>query len=144
MTSTSSTDLHHHHGVPAPKGFFSFDTIVENIQAADVVISHAGVGSVLCAIRAGHTPVLFPRLKRYNEAVDDHQVELAEALADRGTAVVAWTADDLSAAVASAPPSGAGKAVQPNTLIEAVRATIISGRTLDLAALQRALVGNAT
>jgi UDP-N-acetylglucosamine transferase subunit ALG13 len=67
------------------------------------VISHAGVGSIICALRAGHVPVIFPRLKRYGETVDDHQAELAEALASRGDVRVAWTGAELVEAVATAP-----------------------------------------
>ena len=89
-------DLYVQHGPAEPPPharaveFLPFEKIVDNIARADVVISHAGVGSILCAIRAGHTPVIFPRLKRYNETVDDHQAELAQALSEQGSAVVAW------------------------------------------------------
>ena len=126
-------DLYVQHGPAQPPPhtraveFLPFDKIVDNITKADVVISHAGVGSILCAVRLGHTPVIFPRLKRYNEAVDDHQAELAEALSERGSAVVAWTAEDLPGAVAVAPPRGAQRSLRAHTLIDAVRATILSG-----------------
>lgn len=107
--------------------FLPFDSIVENMVKADVVISHAGVGSILCAIRAGHTPVIFPRLKRYRETVDDHQAELAEVLAEQGSAVVAWNAEDLFDAVAAAPPRAAERVLRSGGLIDAVRASILSG-----------------
>ena len=123
--------------------FLPFEKIVENIATADVVISHAGVGSILCAVRAGHTPVIFPRLKRYNETVDDHQAELAAALSEQGSAVVAWSAVDLLDAVAAAPARGAGRAHLPNTLIDAVRAMIHSGPTLGRTSLRRPRVGSA-
>ncbi len=107
--------------------FLPFDSIVENIVKADVVISHAGVGSILCAIRAGHTPLIFPRLKRYREAVDDHQAELAAALAEQGSAVVAWTAEELLDAVAAAPLRATEKVLRSSRLVDAVRASILSG-----------------
>jgi UDP-N-acetylglucosamine transferase subunit ALG13 len=44
------------------------------------VVCHAGDGSILAAVRAGHVPVVLPRLARYGEAVDDHQLELAAHL----------------------------------------------------------------
>ena len=80
-------------GIP----FLPFDDVMAKIQAADIVVSHAGVGSILCTIRAGHTPVIFPRLKRFRETVDDHQEELAEALARQGSAIVARSGDRPSA-----------------------------------------------
>jgi UDP-N-acetylglucosamine--N-acetylmuramyl-(pentapeptide) pyrophosphoryl-undecaprenol N-acetylglucosamine transferase len=62
--------------------------------AADVVVSHAGVGNALVALRAGKCPLIVPRRKRFGEHVDDHQAELAAWLAERGLAV-ACEADDL-------------------------------------------------
>lgn len=64
-------------------------------RSADVVIAHAGVGSALTALGAGACPVMVPRRHRYGEHVDDHQVQVARALADRGLAS-AVEADELS------------------------------------------------
>jgi UDP-N-acetylglucosamine--N-acetylmuramyl-(pentapeptide) pyrophosphoryl-undecaprenol N-acetylglucosamine transferase len=55
--------------------------------AADLVIAHAGVGSALLALEAGHCPVLLPRRRRHGEHADDHQTQLAGELAARGMAV---------------------------------------------------------
>lgn len=56
------------------------------MQAADLVVAHAGVGSALTALRAGAFPVLVPRLAQFREHVDDHQLQVGRALADRGLA----------------------------------------------------------
>lgn len=61
----------------------------EAVEAADVVVTHAGVGSVLMALRAGRCPVVVPRLGSLGEHIDDHQVEFARRLADRGLVVLA-------------------------------------------------------
>ncbi len=105
--------------------FLPFDRLMDSITEADVVITHAGVGSILCAIRAGHTPVIFPRLKRYHETVDDHQAELARALAARGSAIVFWSAEEITDAVARAPRHHAGWDPHPEQLVEAVRASLM-------------------
>jgi UDP-N-acetylglucosamine transferase subunit ALG13 len=65
------------------------------IREADVVISHAGVGSAPVALDEGKVPVFLPRLRRRREHVDDHQVEVAAMLARRDL-VVAVDPDDLS------------------------------------------------
>lgn len=124
-------ELHLQHGPAEPPicaasyPFLSLDEIVEQIGLADVVVTHAGVGSILCALRSGHTPIVFPRLKRYSEAVDDHQAELADALAERGTVLVARTPDELLGAIASVPTrqTVVGRSTSP--LTQAVRATIL-------------------
>ena len=96
---------------------------------AEVVISHAGVGSILCALpRRTHAGDLSAS-QALRETVDDHQAELAEALAERGSAIVAWKAEDLLDAVELFRDA---REVRPNRLVAAVRATILSGRTLEL------------
>ncbi|MDV6011225.1 glycosyltransferase [Haloechinothrix sp. LS1_15] len=59
------------------------------LRAADIVVCHAGTGSMRAALDAGHLPVVAPRLASAGEAGDDHQRELAAELARRGLAMVA-------------------------------------------------------
>jgi UDP-N-acetylglucosamine--N-acetylmuramyl-(pentapeptide) pyrophosphoryl-undecaprenol N-acetylglucosamine transferase len=65
------------------------------VEAADVVVSHAGIGSALMAFDSGRLPVLVPRLRRHGEHVDDHQEEVADELARRGLAI-STSAESLS------------------------------------------------
>ena len=57
------------------------------IAQADLVVAHAGVGSALAALEAGHCPVLVPRLHEAGEHVDDHQRLIASDLHRRGLAI---------------------------------------------------------
>jgi beta-1,4-N-acetylglucosaminyltransferase len=91
-------------GAARTNAFMQFPEMIESMEAADVVVCHAGAGSILCALRAGHTPVVVPRLKRYQETVDDHQVEFSRALAAEGKVIAVEDLDALGVAVASAPP----------------------------------------
>ena len=43
------------------------------IAAADVVVSHSGIGSAIATLEAGRCPLLVPRERRFGEHVDDHQ-----------------------------------------------------------------------
>lgn len=60
----------------------------ENIEWADLVILHAGVGSALNILDRGKVPVLLVREASRGEHVDDHQAQIAKALSDRNLAVV--------------------------------------------------------
>jgi len=51
---------------------------------ADIVITHAGVGSILKLLEEGISPIVMPRRKYRGEHVDDHQMQVAGALARRG------------------------------------------------------------
>lgn len=61
--------------------FLAYDGVAELMRSARVVVAHAGAGSALTALLNGRRPVVVPRLRAYDEAVDDHQVEFAGRLA---------------------------------------------------------------
>lgn len=63
--------------------------LVAAINAADVVVTHAGAGSLALTLQAGKVPVFVPRRARFDEQLDDHQVELARWADGRGLAVTA-------------------------------------------------------
>lgn len=75
--------------------FLDMEAFARRIAAARLVLCHAGAGSVLHALVAGKTPLVMPRRKRFDEAVDDHQDEFAEALARAGRVRVVESAGDL-------------------------------------------------
>jgi beta-1,4-N-acetylglucosaminyltransferase len=119
-----------HGPAPAPPGvtqawqWLTFEQILENMQKARVVVSHAGAGTLLCAHQLGHTPVVAPRLQRYNETVDDHQVELAKAFERTAQVLVAWEMEQLPSLVAAAPARGERPPVDNHGLINEVRAAL--------------------
>jgi len=53
------------------------------IQESRLVVSHAGIGTIILALQSGTPIVIVPRLKKYDEHIDDHQLEIAAALEDR-------------------------------------------------------------
>ncbi len=55
---------------------------MELVRAARVVVTHAGVGTIMVALANGKRPVVMPRLSRFAEAVDDHQLGLARRLSE--------------------------------------------------------------
>ena len=93
---------------PAPPGvayavaFMPFDEMLRSFESCDLVITHAGVGSIVAARRAGHVPIVVPRLKRFGEHVDDHQEQLTRALVASGKVVPVWDIRLLAEAAASA------------------------------------------
>lgn len=80
-----------------------FERMRELLETASRVICHAGAGTCLLAISLGHVPVILPRLAQFSEHVDDHQVEFARRLADRGLVVCARDALEAVELLKSAP-----------------------------------------
>lgn len=114
-----------------------FAEVVEQMELASHVVSHAGVGTILCAIRAGHAPVVLPRLRRFGETVDDHQLELGRALARTSRVVLIEEAEELTAAVERAPSRQAGSALGGERLIAAVRHELRAGAGTPRRSAQR-------
>ncbi|MBE9009896.1 glucosyl transferase [Pseudanabaenaceae cyanobacterium LEGE 13415] len=70
------------------------DRFTDLIQQARLVISHCGEGSLFMLEEIGTPYILVPRSVRFQEHVDDHQVELAIALSSIGIGI-AWSPGDL-------------------------------------------------
>jgi exopolysaccharide biosynthesis glucuronosyltransferase PssE len=82
--------------------FLPREEFERRMREASVIISHAGAGTLIDALKAGKVPVVMPRRKKYGEHVDDHQVEVAEALAREGRIIMACEAEDLPEAIEKA------------------------------------------
>ncbi len=112
-------------GVRRAAAFLSFPEMVEAFDSARVVVTHAGVGSILLATNAGHVPIVVPRLKEYGEHVDDHQVHLIRELEADGRVIVVSDVDHLRTAVDDAPARRAAVARRPGPLHASVRAALL-------------------
>jgi beta-1,4-N-acetylglucosaminyltransferase len=75
--------------------FLPYDRLVERVREARIVVTHAGVGSILTALLNNVKPLVVPRLQQYGEAVDDHQLELARRLEELGLVRVLADIADL-------------------------------------------------
>ncbi len=71
---------------------------------ARVVVGHAGSGTIIVSLLNKKPLVLVPRLQRFNEHIDDHQLQLAKVLSDEGKAVIVLnpTVTALKEAISSA------------------------------------------
>lgn len=78
-----------------------FDTIPKKeleklIEKANLVISHGGVGSMVTANQKGKKVIAVPRYKKYNEHVNDHQIETIKIFESKGYVMLAENVPDLS------------------------------------------------
>ena len=58
------------------KRFLSRDEFAEKQAECDIVITHGGTGAIIGALRKGKKVIAIPRLAKYGEHVDDHQLQL--------------------------------------------------------------------
>ncbi len=73
---------------------------MSNLQSnVDVVICHAGTGTVTNSLLKGKKVIVFPRLKKFNEHESDNQLELAGAFRDAGYVECATNKQELIEAI---------------------------------------------
>lgn len=65
------------------------------VSEADVIITHAGIGCIMSAIRQGKKTIIFPRLEKYSEHLDNHQLEIAKAFSKQGYLLLATSENEL-------------------------------------------------
>lgn len=64
--------------------FMSNELYKEYIKKSDLVICHGGVGTIFDALYAEKKVLAVPRLAKYEEHVDDHQIEICSELEKEG------------------------------------------------------------
>lgn len=76
--------------------FAEYSKIQKFNRDARIVVSHAGVGSILTALEQKKHLIIIPRLKKYGESIDDHQLEIAKELSVNSNVNVIYDVDNLS------------------------------------------------
>lgn len=66
-----------------------YQQMVKNVAEARIVITHGGPASFIMPLQIGKTPIVVPRQRRFNEHVNDHQVDFCRNVAQRmGTIIL--------------------------------------------------------
>lgn len=105
-----------------------FEALVEQ---SSLIVSHAGIGTVLTAARFGKPILLVPRRAGLGEHRNDHQLATVRQLAGRPGIVVAEDEAALPAAIATGLSLDSGAAIQSPSarqLHEAVARFITTGK----------------
>lgn len=60
-----------------------YQQMIKNVEDARIIITHGGPASFIMPLQIGKTPIVVPRQHRFDEHVNDHQVEFARNVAER-------------------------------------------------------------
>ncbi|NME83734.1 glycosyltransferase [Clostridium sp. SM-530-WT-3G] len=75
---------------------YIYQSMVKLINEARIVITHGGPSSFIMPLQVGKTPIVVPRQKKYDEHVNDHQVDFAKEVSRRmGTIVTVVDIENL-------------------------------------------------
>ena len=61
----------------------SFDKMNELMETSDIIITHGGPATFMSAIANGKKPIVVPRQEKYDEHVNDHQVDFAQQVKEK-------------------------------------------------------------
>lgn len=62
------------------KRFLSSKEFQRKQKEADLIISHAGTGALMSALKIEKKVIAVPRLEKFGEHTDDHQIQIASVL----------------------------------------------------------------
>lgn len=58
------------------KDFVSSEELSQRLARSDIVITHGGIGIIVTALKCGKKVIAVPRLEKFGEHVDDHQIQI--------------------------------------------------------------------
>ncbi|HDY76085.1 MAG TPA: hypothetical protein ENH49_06130 [Candidatus Marinimicrobia bacterium] len=84
-----------------PHNFDAISSLEKNIFDkhicdASCIISHAGIGTIMIALENNKPLLVMPRLKKYGEVVNDHQLAIARKFEQLGHILVVYDDEDLA------------------------------------------------
>lgn len=82
--------------------FMDRDGFADTMQKATMVITHAGTGAIIGAVKKGKKVIAVPRLSKYGEHVDDHQIQIVNQFDELGIIEPCYDVKDLPNAYRSA------------------------------------------
>jgi len=71
------------------KDFITQEEFIKKINEADIVVTHGASGSIMKALNAGKKVIAVTRLEKYNEHINDHQIQNNEAFSSNGYVLMA-------------------------------------------------------
>ena len=82
--------------------FLDRENFENKVKESNLIITHSGVGSILTSLKYEKPVIVYPRLCKYKEHVDDHQLEIAKAFAKKKYVLYCREEDDLYDAIKQA------------------------------------------
>lgn len=67
----------------------------ELISKCDILITHGGVGSIITGLQNNKKVIVAPRLAKYDEHMNDHQIQITDNFSKAGYILPLYECDDL-------------------------------------------------
>lgn len=77
------------------KEFVDRDEFKEVMNKSEIVIAHGGTGAIITAVKQGKKVIAVPRLAKFGEHVDDHQMQIVTEFENSGIIKAVYDMDEL-------------------------------------------------
>ena len=78
------------------KDFMSRDEFAKKMGESTIVITHGGTGAIIGAVKKGKKDIAVPRLAKFGEHVDDHQLQLLTQFDEMNIICSCYDIEDLA------------------------------------------------
>lgn len=68
--------------------FISFENLKDYIRSAHIVVTHGGPASFIEVLQTGKIPVVVPRQKKYDEHVNNHQIDFVKKFNSKSNLII--------------------------------------------------------
>lgn len=82
--------------------FLDKDDFDNYIEKCDIVITHGGTGVIINSVKKRKKVIAVPRLAKYNEVVDDHQIQLVREFDKLGMVTACYDCENIHVAIQKA------------------------------------------
>ncbi len=79
--------------------FLNHDDFIKKINQCEIVITHGVTGVIVNSIKMGKKVIAVPRLAKYHEVVDDHQLQLVREFEKMGMITACYDEKDIAQCV---------------------------------------------
>jgi len=79
----------------AHEKMIGYKEMLVKAKACRIYITHGGPGSIFLGFQLGKVPIVVPRMHRFGEHVDDHQISFTKKLEKEGRIIAVYDIADL-------------------------------------------------
>lgn len=92
-----------------PEKYMSQKKFDKAFNDAEIIITHGGSGNILEAVSQGKPVVAVPRLSKFGEHVNDHQLQIVKEMEKMGNVFAVYDIEKLLESIKKAKAAGAKK-----------------------------------
>ena len=97
-----------------------FEDFERLLNASEIIISHGGAGCIAGGLERNKPVIVVPRLRKFDEHSNDHQLELTDQLSKENRIIAVYDMDELENAIKKARHFNPSDSKSKNRIVEII------------------------